>query len=359
VSEDAGNPRALLLIPSYAREVSPGDIVANLHPTMDYYALQARAGGDIVDYAAVDADPHPLVKLARRVSRNLALATIGYLRGATYDVIFSNSESVSLPLALMFKASRRRPAHVVIGHRLSTPKKKALLRLTHRHMDTIFVYSSVQQRYAETQLGIPSSRLRLIPFHADTRFFAAGNSTTGARPRIVSAGLELRDYPTLLEAVRGLDVDVLLAAASPWSKRTNETKGRQLPPNVSARSYNYRELRDLYASAALVVVPLYETDFQAGVTTILEAMAMGKAVIVSHTVGQRDVIEDGITGLYVPPGDPSALRSAINRVLADPSLAADLGRNARRTVESTMSLDLWAGRIAKVMAEQAAERSRT
>ena len=61
-----------------------------------------------------------------------------------------------------------------------------------------------------------------------------------------------------------------LAAASPWSKRANETEGRALPDNVTARAYNYRELRDLYASASFVVVPLYETDFQAGVTTILE-----------------------------------------------------------------------------------------
>ena len=54
-------------------------------------------------------------------------------------------------------------------------------------------------------------------------------------PRMIcSAGLEWRDYPTLIEAVTGMDVEVRLAAASPWSKHRNETENRDLPPNVSA-----------------------------------------------------------------------------------------------------------------------------
>jgi glycosyltransferase involved in cell wall biosynthesis len=238
---------------------------------------------------------------------------------------------------------------VVIGHRISAAKKRLPLRLTHAQIDAIFVYAGLQKAYAESVLGIPASKVHQIPFHADARFFAPQPGAGGERPRIVSAGLELRDYPTMIEAVRGLDVEVCLAAASPWSKRANETTGRELPPNVTARAYNYRELRDLYASAALVVVPLYETDFQAGVTTILEAMAMGKAVIATRTTGQRDVIEDGSSGLYVPPGDPSALRAAIEGLLASPERVAEIGACARRVIESRMSLELWVDRIAAVI----------
>jgi glycosyltransferase involved in cell wall biosynthesis len=226
------------------------------------------------------------------------------------------------------------------------------MRLLHRQMDIIFVYAQTQLDYARETLQIPAEKLRLIPFHADTRFY---HPTSGGPPRrrLSSAGLELRDYPTLIEAVRDLDVEVCLAAASPWSKRKNETAGRDLPPHVSARSYNYRELRDLYASSLFVVVPLYENDFQAGVTTILEAMAMGKAVIVSRTTGQRDVIRDGIDGVYVPPGDAEALRRAIVRLLEHPEQVTRLGLEARRTIESHMSLDLWTQRISAVVRDVA------
>ena len=289
-----------------------------------------------------------LVMAAGRANRDLGLAVHGFLRARHYDVIFSNGENVGIPLAGMFAASRRRPGHVVIGHRLSPSKKKLLMRSLHPQMDAIFVYAATQLAYALDVLAIPSDKLHLIPFHADTRFFHPLPNIVVER-RISSAGLELRDYPTFIEAVRGVDVEVCLAAASPWSKRENETAGRSLPPNVSARGYSYRELRDLYASSLFVVVPLYENDFQAGVTTILEAMAMGKAVIVTRTSGQRDVIQDGVNGIYVPAGDPRALRSAIVNLLDRPEEVARLGMSARKTIESTMSLDLWVERISQVI----------
>jgi glycosyltransferase involved in cell wall biosynthesis len=105
-------------------------------------------------------------------------------------------------------------------------------------------------------------------------------------------------------------------------------------------------LRDLYARAMVVVVPVLPTDFQAGVTTLLEAMAMGKPVVVTATEGQRDIVEDGETGILVPPGDPAALRHAISRLLDDPAERDRLGRNARRAVETRFSLDVYASALA-------------
>jgi glycosyltransferase involved in cell wall biosynthesis len=343
-------PRTLLLIPSYRKQGIEAEVAANLHPTMDYFALQARLRADLADYESVDTDRHPLVKAARQSGRDLGLAMYGFVRARTYDVIFSNGENVGIPLAALLTARRRRPGHVIIGHRLSPRKKRLLMRALRRQMDAIFVYAQTQQIYAQNTLGIPREKLHLIPFHADTRFFQP-RPEIPVEHRISSAGLELRDYPTLIEAVRDVDVEVCLAAASPWSKRENETAGRTLPRNVSARGYSYRELRDLYASSRFVVVPLYENDFQAGVTTILEAMAMSKAVIVTRTSGQCDVIQDGVNGIYVPPGDPGALRGAILDLLEHPEEAARLGMNARKTIESAMSLELWVDRTSQVIRE--------
>src|SRR5262249_42278583 len=87
------------------------------------------------------------------------------------------------------------------------------------------------------------------------------------------------------------------------------------------------------------------TDFQAGVTTILEAMAMGKAVVCTRTAGQTDVIVDGETGVYVPPGDVAALGAAIERLLADPTQAAPLRANGRRWVVANAALDAYVERL--------------
>jgi len=344
------HPRTLLLIPSYAKRGVEAAVADNQHPTMDYYALQARLNADLADYGSADADPHPLVKAARLAGRDPALAMHGFLKASQYDCIFSNGENVGIPLASLFKARRKRPGHVLIGHRLSPKKKAPFLRALHPQMDAIFVYATTQKEYGEKALGIPGSKLHLIPFHADSRFYQPTPDVQPAR-RICSAGLELRDYPTLIDAVNGMDVEVCLAAASPWSKRKNETEDRSLPANVTARPYSYQELRDLYSSSRFVVVPLYENDFQAGVTTLLEGMAMGKAVIVSRTTGQTDVVEHNVNGLYVPTGDAAAFRAAIVHLLDHPDEAERLGKAARHTIESAMSLDLWADRVSGVIAD--------
>ena len=72
--------------------------------------------------------------------------------------------------------------------------------------------------------------------------------------------------------------------------------------------------------------------------SILEAMAAGKAIAATRIGGVVELIEDEVTGLLVPPGDPSALSAAILRLLADKALAERIGRVARSRVAHRFSL---------------------
>ncbi|MDB4989407.1 MAG: glycosyl transferase group 1 [Myxococcaceae bacterium] len=347
--------KTLLLIPSVAKSGLGAAVAADKHPTMDYEALAAalrsRPGGhaDLLDYAAVDRETDPAVRWVRKVAgRNAALALMGFQRRNDYAAIFTNAENVALPLALLLKTVSKRPRHVTIAHRLSAKKKQVFYRLlqVHRQMDAIFLYASTQLEYAREQLGIPDESLRLIQFHVDHRFYRPLGDTEVREEQICAAGLEWRDYPTLIDAVtEKTDLSVRLAAASPWSRGANETEARELPAHVDARRYDYHALRDLYAESAVVVVPLYENDFQAGITTILEAMAMAKPVIVTRTAGQCDVVADGHTGIYVAPGGVEDWKQAIDRVRNDPALRANLGQRARRWVEENATLDVWVNNI--------------
>jgi glycosyltransferase involved in cell wall biosynthesis len=343
--------KTLLIVPSVVKTGKEPEVAADRHPTMDYEALttalRAIPGdqADILDYTALEDEPDRAVRLVNAYAgRDAALALMAFQRRKAYDAIFTNSESVGVPLALLLKTVSSRPRHVTIGHHLSTKKKHPFFRWlqAQREIDTIVVYAATQRDFAEQYLGIPGQTLRLIPFHADHRFYRPLAHVAVRDDQICAAGLEWRDYPTLIDAVADQsELSVRLAAASPWSKHGNETETRTLPSHVQARRYDYRELRELYAESAFVVVPLYENDFQAGITTILEAMAMGKAVIVTSTVGQVDVIEEGVNGLYVPPGSVEGWRAAIGRLRADPELRARLGQNARQWIEQNATLDHW------------------
>ena len=70
----------------------------------------------------------------------------------------------------------------------------------------------------------------------------------------------------------------------------------------------------------------------------------------------RDAVEDGVTGLLVPPGDPAALRTALERLLADAPLRAELGANARRRAEEAYS---WAAATDSLLAAYAEARRTT
>lgn len=78
----------------------------------------------------------------------------------------------------------------------------------------------------------------------------------------------------------------------------------------------------------MVALAFEDTYLPSGPLILLDAMAMGKPVVASNVNGTRDYIDDGRTGILVPPSQPEALARAIERVMTDPSLRRSLGSAA-------------------------------
>jgi glycosyltransferase involved in cell wall biosynthesis len=91
-----------------------------------------------------------------------------------------------------------------------------------------------------------------------------------------------------------------------------------------------------YARAAVVVCPSRREGFG---LACAEAMAHGKPVVASAVGGLLDLVVDGETGLLVPPGDPVALRAALERLLADAPLRRRLGAAGRERVSRLCGWD--------------------
>ena len=348
--------------PQIERKIAEGQ-----RPRADYLEMAQAFGADLIDYGEARRSGGWWGRLLERAGGpHLLLAWACFTRRGRYRILFTDGEQVGIPLALLLKLCGRGPGHVrhlMIAHILSVEKKMRFfdwLRV-HSHIDTFFVYSTWQKRFVEERWRVPPARVVLTPFMVDAGFFCQAalpqrtpdedegrgtkdeSSPTARVPLICSVGLERRDYPTLMRAVRDLDVRAIIAAASPWSKQADSTERTEIPSNVTVRRFTQYELRQVYAESAFMVMPLYNVEFQAGVTAILEAMAMERAVICSRTAGQTDIIVEGETGLYVPPGDPQALRQAIAYLLNHPDEAQRMGRNGRRVVEERMSLERYVG----------------
>jgi glycosyltransferase involved in cell wall biosynthesis len=91
----------------------------------------------------------------------------------------------------------------------------------------------------------------------------------------------------------------------------------------------WRGLSELYRRADVFVMPsLYETFC----ISCLEAMAFGLPVVATRAGGLPEVVEDGVTGMLVPPGDPRALADAIESLWRNPDLRRKMGEAGRERV---------------------------
>ncbi|NTW00262.1 MAG: glycosyltransferase family 4 protein [Oscillochloris sp.] len=332
-------------------------VATGARPQADYVALAKGFGADLLDYQAARKVAGSFGKMLERVGGpDLVLAWACFSLRQHYKVIVTDGEQIGLPLAALMKflGPGRRAQHLMIVHIISVPKKMLFLdRLgVQSHIDRFLVYATAQKQFIERRWKIPEARVIFTPFMVDSNFFAPDQVQANTEtPMICAVGLERRDYPTLLKAAEGLPAKVVIAAASPWSKRSDSTQGQAIPANVEVRRFTQHELRQLYADSRFLVMPLENVEFQAGITAILEAMAMERAVVCSRTSGQTDAVIEGETGLYVAPGDAVTLRKALEQLLSHPEEAERLGKAGRRVVQQQMSLERYVERLSQLVHE--------
>lgn len=102
------------------------------------------------------------------------------------------------------------------------------------------------------------------------------------------------------------------------------------------------EIEKYYGAADLFVLPSIREGLP---NALLEAMASGLPCIASKLTGVTDtMIEDGVNGLLIPPGDRGALERALQRLVQEPKCAQDMGRRARQTVEERYTMRRTASR---------------
>ena len=125
-----------------------------------------------------------------------------------------------------------------------------------------------------------------------------------------------------VEATEGMPR--VIVGDGPLRARVPDAVGFVPPPQLGA----------YYERAAVVVCPSHREGY--GVAA-REAMAHGRPVVATAVGGLLDAVEDGVTGLLVPPRDPAALRAAIETLLADADLRRRLGSAARDAASERFS----------------------
>jgi glycosyltransferase involved in cell wall biosynthesis len=291
--------------------------------------------------------------LERRTASDLRQAILAYRRHSSVSVYVSFSEKIGLPLALLLKAGRQKTPHVLVAHHL-TSERKTNLQEKAGWLNTfarIVVLSKPQAVYLQEAAKYPESRILLLPDSIDTNFWSPqGNRTSAHEPFVLSVGQERRDYNTLFAAARELpSIPFVIVPGSTWT--TQNQRRENLPPNVTLRhDLSYTDLRALYDHAAVVVVPLEaNVSYAAGANGLLEAMSMGKPIILSETPGLKDYLQDSAIVHRIPPASPNALVQAIQKLWEIP-------RESRQSVAKVKhSLENYVAALAHLIREVEAE----
>lgn len=332
------------------------DCEAGLAPRIDYRLVAEELEATVTECAPPPTgfSGYKLVRLLRSMWGNLRAAWSLVQQVPNDSIIYSTGETWGIPVALAAGFMHRRHlCHVIYVHRVFTPTWLRFLRIT-RHwlaVDGWICITQQQARLLRAALGPTGAPIAVIPQGVDTRFYDPSKAAVPKSPPfILSVGIEMRNYDLLFDAVRSLGIDVMLKASSAWMA-SGRSPLTSIPPNVHiiTERLSYIELRNLYAGATLVVVPLHETPQAAGITTILEAMAMNRLVIATRSAGLPDLLIVGQTGVIVEPM-ANTLTHSIAEMLTQQEQRETLESNASQDVTSNVTIEHHARQVADFLA---------
>ena len=294
----------------------------------------------------IDPNPRPwnpfggMHSLLQSLDPSRALRTL--IRHRNADLVVSVFEGGALPLILLRRLLAYKVPLVLWDVALteSWALRERILDIVMPRVEGVMVLNSSHKSYIERRWP-RCRRIDVIGHNVDTDFFAPVNH--GAGGYVLSIGDDIgRDFATLVHAAEGVEADFVLKTRQPLA--LDPVRHQNI--RVLRERFDFSELRRLYAECRFVAVPLANTLNASGVSTILEAGAMGKATIVSMSNGISDFVVPEETCLVVPPHDVGAFNQAIRRLLSDPATCNRLGANARRFVERQFSLAAFADRFA-------------
>jgi glycosyltransferase involved in cell wall biosynthesis len=275
----------------------------------------------------------------------LAWRALREVQTKQYDLVVAWESDTGLPFALVKKlTSLVKPPLVVLTLSIRGPLAHfpGILRYTAQGVDYMTVPTCFEQGYYAKLLNFPLKKIFYCPYGTYDAFQGLQESESDSF--VFAGGRSERDYKTLFQAISTLNIPFVVNA------RPFNLKGLDTPANVTVNNIlPVNQFRDLNWCSKFVVVPVENVGQAAGISSVLYAMAAGKAVIASDVPGLHDYITNDVTGIFVPPGDAEKLRQAIQFLWDTPEFARKLGKNARDVYLQNYTFESMARRIVRTL----------
>lgn len=256
--------------------------------------------------------------------------------------------------AAALAARRRRPPAIIMAECTwkagrsgwERSARRAGIAMMDRAVSRYCVISSAERDHFGPAWGVRAAKVVYTPFYF-TLTEEELSEPVSEGGGVFAGGDSMRDYEPLLAAARRLGARVTVACGS-----RSVATARDRPENVRVGRVPHTEFMRLMRGADVVVVPMSPgITRSAGQQTYLNAMALGKIVVVTDSPGARDHVEHERTGFIVPPGDARALRAALDTALdprSEPALTA-MRRAAQETARTRFTADAYVASLLAVV----------
>lgn len=276
-----------------------------------------------------------------------------------FDAIYA-THYTGLELVIMLRALRLYPHPIVVWHHqpVITPRqawRERLGRVFYRGMDRMIFFS---EKLVNDSLHSPKARPeRIVLGHwgADIGFYdRLLRDAHGAASGFISTGKEMRDMPTLVNAFNrtGERLDIYIGGNIGGVNYSKVFSALRLEPNVrlhDPEGLGYFYLSERVAEAGCVVICCQESKYTVGLTTLVEALALGKPVICSRNPQFPIDVEESGCGISVPYYDVEGWERAIRYISSHPEEAREMGRRGRLLAERMYNDERCAREVAQLL----------
>jgi len=265
-----------------------------------------------------------------------------------YDIIhFHDDVDLSFPM-FSYLFSRGKKPRVMHCHSLDHTyfyyKKNFLPRGIFKNVADLYVALSSNSKKLLLDLGLPDSKLTILPNAVDTKVFQPKYEEK-IDNLILHVGrlFPVKGLHILLESLFYVDIPVQLVAIGPFGDQQysyriehliQKLRNETLHEVIHIGPISKETLINWYQRASIFVCPSFSEPF--GIVN-LEALACGTPVIGTNVGGIPDIVKNGTNGILVPPNAPSALASAIKELLEDKRKRQLYGKKGREIVEKKFS----------------------
>lgn len=278
-----------------------------------------------------------------------------------YDLVLSHGMQSGIVLCLWRRLfGKGKYKHIVFDIGAFNSGKEeggalSLMQFASKTLDGVIYHTRVQKKYYEKYHPWLVDRSEFILFGTDPEYFAqqkdlgeedmnrGGRKQSESRNSyILCVGSNKRDWDTLIRAYEELKTDVPLRLIG-----NGELKAENPKVEIIAR-VGIAELKKQMENALFCVVPLQSFPYSYGQMTLLQQMALGKAVIVADVPSVEAYLKEGAL-LWYEPENVKMLREKMRKLIDDSELRGKLGRQAEYLVRTEFNERNMAGEIERVI----------